>query len=198
MRQLMKFYNFLPIILCRCHLFVPIIYMVGVLFVLGMALYASPIDCGLGLLAAASGIPLYIIGVWWKNKPAAFQLAIDNTTIFFQKLMFIVAPEAQRQRAMTTAKFLVVYKTKINLSLCIFAFINCNKHHKTCGWLIILNLQCSFLVTNLAGGFLREFFFRSTRKVSPPWFCLSQTLLFSHTKMQQFDHKRLPLDNALQ
>ena len=78
-------------------LFVPIIYMVGVLFVLGMALYASPVDCGLGLVAAASGIPLYIVGVYWKDKPASFQRAIDKTTIFFQKLMFIVAPESSQK-----------------------------------------------------------------------------------------------------
>ncbi|XP_063951153.1 cystine/glutamate transporter-like [Lytechinus pictus] len=74
---------------------VPIIYMLGVLFVLGMALYASPRDCGLGIVAAASGIPVYLIGVWWKNKPPAFQNAIDKTTLFLQKLLLVVSPEPQ-------------------------------------------------------------------------------------------------------
>ncbi|XP_071477565.1 cystine/glutamate transporter-like [Diadema antillarum] len=79
----------------KVPLFIPVIYMLGVLFVLGMALYASPRDCGLGLVAAASGVPVYLVGVYWKNKPPAVQNAIDQTSLFLQKLLLIVEPEAK-------------------------------------------------------------------------------------------------------
>ncbi len=51
---------------------IPVTFMIVVVFLLIVPLYAAPYDTGMGLLCVVSGIPVYIIGVAWKNKPKVF------------------------------------------------------------------------------------------------------------------------------
>ena len=44
----------------------------AVLFLLIVPLFAAPADTLMGLLLVLTGLPVYFIGVRWKNKPAAF------------------------------------------------------------------------------------------------------------------------------
>ena len=65
--------NVLFFVILQLHLAVPIIFLMFVLFLLIVPLYAAPYDTGMGLVIVLSGVPVYLIGVVWKKKPKAFR-----------------------------------------------------------------------------------------------------------------------------
>ncbi|XP_076470432.1 large neutral amino acids transporter small subunit 2-like [Babylonia areolata] len=74
-------------------LVIPVIFLVVVVFLLVMPLYASPRDTGMGVLITLSGIPVYVLGVVWKSKPRAFSNLIVSLTKLGQKLTYVTAEE---------------------------------------------------------------------------------------------------------
>lgn len=48
---------------------VPCSYLVFWAVLLGFSLYSEPVVCGMGLVIMLTGVPIYFIGVQWKNKP---------------------------------------------------------------------------------------------------------------------------------
>ena len=58
----------------------PIIFIVCGLFIIAVALYSKPVDCGIGAAITVSGIPIYLLFVWWKNKPQWFNTGIGKMT----------------------------------------------------------------------------------------------------------------------
>lgn len=36
---------------------------------LGFSLYSEPVVCGVGLVIMLTGVPVYFLGVHWKEKP---------------------------------------------------------------------------------------------------------------------------------
>lgn len=51
---------------------IPIIFALACVFLLIAPLFAAPMDTGMGCLITLTGIPVYFIGVAWKNKPKSF------------------------------------------------------------------------------------------------------------------------------
>ena len=47
-------------------------FLIAVIFLLIVPLFAAPKDTGMGLLLVLTGLPVYLIGVCWKSKPRAF------------------------------------------------------------------------------------------------------------------------------
>ena len=47
-------------------------FVVNVLLIIIGLLY-EPVETGMGLILVLSGIPLYVIGVAWENKPNSFK-----------------------------------------------------------------------------------------------------------------------------
>ncbi|ESO87801.1 hypothetical protein LOTGIDRAFT_179200 [Lottia gigantea] len=78
----------------RMPTFIPVSFLIVVIFLLIVPLYAAPYDTGMGVLIVCSGIPVYILGVMWKKKPVAFTNFVYNITKKSQKL-FLVASEDQ-------------------------------------------------------------------------------------------------------
>lgn len=91
----------------------PIIFIIATLFILILPIIEDPYTTGYGTLAIASGIPVYLIFIAWKNKPLWFEKLIcktpntqetrlisfslsDAATIRMQKL-FIVIPSEKAQ-----------------------------------------------------------------------------------------------------
>jgi hypothetical protein len=58
--------------LLQFNIAIPITFLIAVLFLLIVPLFAAPKDTGMGLLLVLTGVPVYILGVRWKNKPQAF------------------------------------------------------------------------------------------------------------------------------
>ena len=65
-------------ILLQFNLVIPISFLLVVVFLLVMPLYAAPADTGMGLICVLSGIPVYLICVKWKNKPKVFQQYVSK------------------------------------------------------------------------------------------------------------------------
>lgn len=66
---------------------IPITFFVICLFLLVVPLFAAPYDTGIGLAIVLSGVPVYWLGVMWKNKPKAFQNLMSKS---FKILSYIV------------------------------------------------------------------------------------------------------------
>eukprot|EP00057_Strongylocentrotus_purpuratus_P014454 XP_011668928.1 PREDICTED: cystine/glutamate transporter-like [Strongylocentrotus purpuratus] len=82
----------------KVPLVIPIIFVCCALFLVGMSVYSSPVDCGIGLAITLLGIPVYYVGVAWKNKPKWFTNAMDNLTVFLQQLLIVVPQEDEERK----------------------------------------------------------------------------------------------------
>lgn len=77
----------------KVNLIWPILYTIGSIFLVILPIYAKPVETGIGCLIIASGIPVYLIFVTWKKKPAALQRFFDKSTEILQKLLMVVPEE---------------------------------------------------------------------------------------------------------
>ncbi|KTG37483.1 hypothetical protein cypCar_00008317, partial [Cyprinus carpio] len=50
----------------------PVIFLIFWAFLLIFSLYSEPVVCGISLAIMLSGVPLYLFGVYWENKPKSF------------------------------------------------------------------------------------------------------------------------------
>jgi len=76
----------------KVHLFFPIIYVIASIFITLVPMYASPKETGIGLCIILTGIPVYFIFVYWKNKPAFINNLLAAITISLQKMLVVVPP----------------------------------------------------------------------------------------------------------
>ncbi|XP_033725414.1 large neutral amino acids transporter small subunit 1-like [Pecten maximus] len=76
----------------KVHLFWPILYVTITFFLVLLPIIASPVETGFGMLIIASGVPVYIIFVYWESKPKSFYEFLDKATLALQKF-FMVIPE---------------------------------------------------------------------------------------------------------
>jgi L-type amino acid transporter 5 len=79
----------------KLNLAIPITFVVITCFLVFMPLYVRPVEVGMGLLITGSGIPVYLVGVKWKNKPRWFTQLLASTTGISQKLFLGVKEEKQ-------------------------------------------------------------------------------------------------------
>lgn len=78
----------------KVNILVPIVFVIICIFLILVPIYQVPYEAGMGCLITIMGIPFYIAGVAWKNKPKSFQDKIDTFTIKMQKL-FMSAKEEE-------------------------------------------------------------------------------------------------------
>lgn len=62
-------WNFVYFCPVQVNLLVPISYMIFWAVLLGFSLYSEPVVCGLGMVIMLTGVPVYFVGVQWKDKP---------------------------------------------------------------------------------------------------------------------------------
>merc|ERR1719187_715076 len=77
----------------KVHLIFPILYVIASIFITIVPMIASPVETGIGCAIIATGIPVYFLFIYWKNKPLWFQRIINAGTVFFQKLFVVMPPE---------------------------------------------------------------------------------------------------------
>ncbi|KAA0199054.1 hypothetical protein HAZT_HAZT001200 [Hyalella azteca] len=56
----------------KINLVIPIVFLLVCGFLVFLPIYVRPWEVGMGLFITATGVPAYLVGVRWKNKPAAF------------------------------------------------------------------------------------------------------------------------------
>lgn len=76
-------------------LVIPITFLICVIFLLVIPLYASTEQTGSALLMVLSGLPVYVIFVKWKSKPKSIKEFIANFTQLGQKACYVVAQETE-------------------------------------------------------------------------------------------------------
>ncbi|KAJ7421531.1 hypothetical protein WISP_42063 [Willisornis vidua] len=53
----------------KVNLLIPITYLAFWAFLLIFSLYSEPVVCGVGLIIILTGVPVFFLGVYWRNKP---------------------------------------------------------------------------------------------------------------------------------
>jgi len=81
----------------KVNLFFPTIYIIATVFITVVPCWASPIDTGYGALIILTGVPVYLIFIYWKNKPLFIKRCLSASTRFLQKIMVVVGAEKPAQ-----------------------------------------------------------------------------------------------------
>ncbi|MEQ2229593.1 hypothetical protein ILYODFUR_020455 [Ilyodon furcidens] len=77
----------------KVNLLVPVSYLMFWALLLGFSLYSEPVVCGVGLVIILTGVPVYYLGVHWKEKPECIYNFIARATSVGQRLCFVVFPQ---------------------------------------------------------------------------------------------------------
>ncbi|RMC08929.1 hypothetical protein DUI87_13923 [Hirundo rustica rustica] len=63
----------------KVNLLIPITYLAFWAFLLIFSLYSEPIVCGVGLIIIFTGVPVFFLGVYWRNKPKCVNRLIGQS-----------------------------------------------------------------------------------------------------------------------
>ncbi|XP_018025153.1 Y+L amino acid transporter 2-like [Hyalella azteca] len=74
----------------KINLVIPIVFLLVCGFLVFLPIYVRPWEVGMGLFITATGVPAYLVGVRWKNKPAAFTRFSEKLTRGIQILTLSV------------------------------------------------------------------------------------------------------------
>lgn len=70
----------------QVNLLVPVCYLLFWALLLGFSLYSEPLVCGVGLVIMLTGVPVYFLGVHWKEKPKCiYDLIGEYSSIVLKK-----------------------------------------------------------------------------------------------------------------
>eukprot|EP00090_Calanus_glacialis_P035786 TRINITY_DN61049_c0_g1_i1.p1 TRINITY_DN61049_c0_g1~~TRINITY_DN61049_c0_g1_i1.p1 ORF type:complete len:495 (-),score=82.18 TRINITY_DN61049_c0_g1_i1:131-1615(-) len=70
----------------RVTLGIPILFLLICTFLVFLPLYVRPVEVGMGLLITACGVPVYMVCIWWKNKPQGFKQLLYSLGFASQKM----------------------------------------------------------------------------------------------------------------
>ncbi|XP_077144749.1 asc-type amino acid transporter 1 isoform X2 [Ranitomeya variabilis] len=77
----------------KVNLLIPITYLCFWAFLLIFSFYSEPIVCGVGLIIILTGVPVFFLAVYWKNKPKCVDRFIEKMTYCGQKVCYVVYPQ---------------------------------------------------------------------------------------------------------
>ncbi|KAK2853473.1 hypothetical protein Q5P01_006134 [Channa striata] len=77
----------------KVNMLIPITYLIFWAVLLGFSLYSEPVVCGLGMVIMLTGVPVYFVGVQWKNKPKWIYRLVERVTYMGQKVCYVVFPQ---------------------------------------------------------------------------------------------------------
>ncbi|KAI4793282.1 hypothetical protein KUCAC02_032825, partial [Chaenocephalus aceratus] len=74
-------------------LLVPLSYLLFWVLLLGFSLYSEPVVCGVGLVIMLTGVPVYFLGVHWKEKPKCIYKFIASKDGVMLKFLYLNAQQ---------------------------------------------------------------------------------------------------------
>ena len=81
--------------LLQVSLFFPITYLLFCLFLLCMTLYEGASSSLIGIAICLSALPIYAVGIAWKNKPKGYFSLMRSINTNLQKLFMCVPEEKE-------------------------------------------------------------------------------------------------------
>ncbi|XP_030831311.1 cystine/glutamate transporter-like isoform X2 [Strongylocentrotus purpuratus] len=78
----------------KLPLVIPIIFILVILFLMGLSVYTDPFSALIGTALTVAGIPVYFVGCVW-NKPVWLQEKIVALNLILQKFFFVVPQEKE-------------------------------------------------------------------------------------------------------
>lgn len=70
----------------RVSLGIPVLFLLICTFLVFLPLYVRPLEVGMGLLITACGVPVYMVCIRWRDKPAGFTRALHTLALHSQRL----------------------------------------------------------------------------------------------------------------
>ncbi|XP_055940600.1 large neutral amino acids transporter small subunit 2-like isoform X3 [Argiope bruennichi] len=77
----------------KVNLILPVTFLLVCGFLVTFPFYVSPWETGMGIAITLTGIPVYMITIYWRNKPKFYKKAIGKITSMVQKLLLSVPEE---------------------------------------------------------------------------------------------------------
>lgn len=65
------------------NILLPATFVLACLFLVIVSFWKTPKECAIGFGIIATGLPFYMLGVWWQNKPKWFLQGICEFYFFF-------------------------------------------------------------------------------------------------------------------
>lgn len=108
---------------CQVSLLVPVCYLLFWALLLGFSLHSDPLVCGVGLVIMLTGVPVYFLGVYWKDKPKCIYDFIGKETflvfvfcrkqneIFCRMSMLLFSIQLQKYKQVANKHYKVVHLT---------------------------------------------------------------------------------------
>ena len=62
----------------RVNLILPVVFFVTCAFLVLLPFYVSPFETGVGALITFTGIPVYMVTIYWKSKPNVYKRSISQ------------------------------------------------------------------------------------------------------------------------
>ncbi|KAK3578987.1 hypothetical protein CHS0354_034783 [Potamilus streckersoni] len=81
----------------KVNIVLPVFFMIICLFLVIMPLTSSPMECFIGIIMVITGIPVYLTGVVWKNKPKWFRSLLEQCTVLTQKACLSLQEEVKEE-----------------------------------------------------------------------------------------------------
>ncbi|XP_007244333.3 asc-type amino acid transporter 1 [Astyanax mexicanus] len=89
----------------KVSLLVPMSYLLFWALLLGFSLHSEPVVCGVGLVIMLTGVPVYFLGVYWKDKPKCIYDFIEWATYLGQRVFFVVFPHIEPIEILTPTEW---------------------------------------------------------------------------------------------
>ncbi|XP_055365509.1 large neutral amino acids transporter small subunit 1 isoform X2 [Betta splendens] len=84
----------LPSLIFTMNMLLPMSFVLACLFLIIVSFWKTPVECAIGFAIIVTGVPVYLFGVWWKNKPKWLLHGIFSSTALCQKMMEVVPQES--------------------------------------------------------------------------------------------------------
>ncbi|KAI8519911.1 Y+L amino acid transporter 2 [Branchiostoma belcheri] len=84
----------------KVNLFFPISFLIACVFLVVVPFYSDTVNSLIGTAIAATGLPVYYVGVYMKKKPVWLTNFVDTATRACQKVMMSILPDVDVQQKM--------------------------------------------------------------------------------------------------
>merc|ERR1712004_912220 len=71
----------------------PVLYILATIFITIVPMVASPVETGIGIAIILTGVPVYFVFIYWKNKPKFILQLSGIFTSAIQKLLIVLPKE---------------------------------------------------------------------------------------------------------